>query len=284
MFSLLRNRLGIPGLISVIALVLAMGGGAYAANGSGDGATASAKNRKGGGNVNKLIKREARKFSKRFSARFSKRFPGPIGPRGFPGLPGAPGEDGDDGDDGDDGSDGSDGAKGATGATGATGPTGAAGDEGPTGPTGPTGPEGSPWTAGGTLPAGETLTGTWSFALNQSAAAEKFGGEKVIAVPISFPIQLEENLAADHTIYDPPSGSENCPGATQAPAAKSGYLCVYPSAASNAEPSPALIGGLGSPFLTPIGTGGSLKSGTVLWFNIPEAGSADVSGTWAVTG
>ena len=48
MFSTLRNRFGIPGVISVIALVFAMFGGAYAAsNSSGGGkATASAKAKK----------------------------------------------------------------------------------------------------------------------------------------------------------------------------------------------------------------------------------------------
>jgi hypothetical protein len=49
MFSTLRNRFGIPGVISVIALVFAMLGGAYAANNSSGGgkATASAKVKKG---------------------------------------------------------------------------------------------------------------------------------------------------------------------------------------------------------------------------------------------
>src|SRR5258706_13999527 len=49
MFSPLSNRFGIPGVISVIALVFAMLGGAYAAsNNSGGGkASASAKAKKG---------------------------------------------------------------------------------------------------------------------------------------------------------------------------------------------------------------------------------------------
>jgi hypothetical protein len=49
MFSTLRTRFGIPGVISVMALVFAMLGGAYAANSpSGGGkATASAKAKKG---------------------------------------------------------------------------------------------------------------------------------------------------------------------------------------------------------------------------------------------
>src|ERR1700729_4312957 len=49
MFSTLRTRFGIPGSISVIALVFAMFGGAYAASNSASGgkATASAKAKKG---------------------------------------------------------------------------------------------------------------------------------------------------------------------------------------------------------------------------------------------
>src|ERR1700704_3299328 len=48
MFSTLRTRFGIPGVISVIALVFAMLGGAYAASNSGGGkATASAKAKRG---------------------------------------------------------------------------------------------------------------------------------------------------------------------------------------------------------------------------------------------
>src|SRR5665811_87049 len=150
MFSVLRNRLGIPGLISVIALVLAMGGGAYAADSGGDGATASAKNR--GGNVGNLIKREARKFSKRFSQRFSRRFAGtgPQGPRGINGSNGARGDKGDRGDDG---------------------------DKGDTGKEGKEGPEGSPWTELGTLPEGESLKGTWGL----NGASGQF-----LLAPISF--------------------------------------------------------------------------------------------------
>lgn len=50
MLSFLRNRFGIPGVLSVIALVFAMLGGAYAANNAANGggkATASAKAKRG---------------------------------------------------------------------------------------------------------------------------------------------------------------------------------------------------------------------------------------------
>jgi Collagen triple helix repeat (20 copies) len=97
MLSPLRNRFGIPGVISVIALVFAMLGGAYAANDSGSGdskASASA------------VKKGPR---------------GPRGPKGPAGPAGAQGPAG---------------PQGAKGDTGATGKTGATGPQGPIGPAG----------------------------------------------------------------------------------------------------------------------------------------------------
>ena len=45
-------------------------------------------------------------------------------------------------------------------------PSGKEGAQGKEGPPGTNGKDGSPWTAGGTLPSGETETGTWAFASN----------------------------------------------------------------------------------------------------------------------
>jgi len=98
MFSLLRNRFGIPGVISVIALVFAMFGGAYAATNNSGKATASAKAKKG-----------------------------PPGPRGKTGPAGPAGAQGPAGPAG---------AKGDTGAKGDIGPQGPAGPEGPEGEAG----------------------------------------------------------------------------------------------------------------------------------------------------
>lgn len=213
MFDSIRNKLGIAGLlVAVVALVAALGGSAVAAGGGSGDATASAKKRnKGGNNVNRLIKREARKFSKAFSLRFAKRFPGPIGPQGFPGLPGAPGEDGDDGDDGDDGSDG---AKGATGAT---------GDEGPTGPTGP---EGSPWTEVGTLPSGETLKGTWS-AVSEAFPAP-FGVKALVSIAYNIPLASSVPMTyVPNPEVEANPDPTNCPGSASDPQALAGHLCVY---------------------------------------------------------
>jgi hypothetical protein len=126
MFSTLRTRFGIPGVISVMALVFAMLGGAYAANNSSGGgkATASAKAKKG-----------------------------PRGPKGATGPAGPQGPAGATGD------------AGANGAAGGVGPAGPAGPEGKQGKEGPEGKAGKDGATGftETLPAGESETGTWTF-------------------------------------------------------------------------------------------------------------------------
>jgi len=158
MLSPLRNRFGIPGVISVIALVFAMLGGAYAASdtgGSGSKASASAKK-------------------------------GPRGPRGPKGPAGPAGPQGPAGPAG------KDGAQGPKGDTGAQGPKGEKGAKGDTGLQGSQGIQGPPGEAGvihpgETLPPEATLTGTWSTILQE---------QETRRIPISFPIPLEAGLEA----------------------------------------------------------------------------------------
>ncbi|MDX6609287.1 MAG: hypothetical protein QOF85_1212 [Solirubrobacterales bacterium] len=155
MFSTLRNRFGIPGVISVIALVFAMLGGAYAASSNDNGkATASAKAKKG--------------------PRGPKGATGPAGPVGPQGPAGAAGAKGDAG------------ANGATGGAGPTGPTGLQGNKGAAGAQGPPGAAGATGFSGftETLPSGKSETGTWSLSMPTG------GGEDSFIVPISFPIPL----------------------------------------------------------------------------------------------
>lgn len=102
MFSSFRTRFGVPGVISVIALVFAMTGGAFAAK----YVITSTKQIKP--SVLKALKGK----------------PGPAGPQGAPGPAGPQGPKGDAGAPG---AAGKDGAKGATGPTGATGPEGETG-------------------------------------------------------------------------------------------------------------------------------------------------------------
>jgi Collagen triple helix repeat (20 copies) len=88
MFSTLRTRFGIPGVISVIALVMALVGGAYAAGG-----------------LTKSQEKQVKKIAKKFAGK-----PGETGPQGPQGLPGAKGEKGEKGDKGDTGLAGKDGS------------------------------------------------------------------------------------------------------------------------------------------------------------------------------
>jgi len=113
---------------------------------------------------------------------------------------------------------GKNGKDGATGPAGSQGPAGAKGDTGAPGPEGPQGEpgeNGSPWTAGGTLPSGESLSGHWGTGLSSGVAL----------TAISFGLPLK----AKPTAVVVPSGGEEegCPGSVTAPAADPGTLCVY---------------------------------------------------------
>jgi hypothetical protein len=241
MFSPLRNRFGVPGVISVIALVFAMIGGAYAANDSGDGskanASAKAKGKKG--------PRGPR---------------GPAGPQGPAGPAGPAGPQGSAGPQGPAGANGQDGAAGQPGAPGAKGATGPSGPTGTKGATGAEGTEGSPWTAGGTLPSEATLTGTW--AVGQSWAMDE-GGESVLWAPLSFSIPLDPSaLGLGTTVHviqaaAPPTAS--CPGNVGDPQAAPGNLCVYAGKLVNAVLPGVTVayGTNGDEVFNQVGTGGA---------------------------
>jgi hypothetical protein len=264
MFSTLRTRFGIPGVISVIALVFAMFGGAYAAsNSSGGGkATASAKAKKG-----------------------------PRGPKGATGPAGPAGPVGPTGAKGDAGANGSNGSNGAAGAAGAAGQSvtaeeftgskeghctnggskftvGATKTFACSGEEGLQGNAGSPWPAGGKLPAGSTETGVWS-AIGTPATAPHG-----INVPFSFSIPLENSLDGSHVhFFQEENFATTCTGSAANPTAPSGNLCVYGSIIqASAEISSPVTG-----------EPGAAVAGTTLHFQ-PAGEFAAAGGTWAVTG
>jgi len=282
MFSTLRNRFGIPGVISVIALVFALVGGAFAANnlgGSSKGATASAK----------------------------KAAKGPRGPRGATG-PGGPagaagpaGPKGDNGAAGANGSNGSDGTKGATGTNGQSvttavePPFGECGEQEGVeltsasgtdyvcnGAEGAEGSKGDPWTAGGTLPVGATQTGTWVLA-DQSPEYLVGGFLLWNVTPISFPIPLKKPLDASHVFFVKAKGEipSQCndpdhPGTPSLlnPEAVSGNLCVF---GLESEPEPEI-------FITDLEfVEGTHISGALL-LKSPETVKGSFVGSFAVTG
>jgi hypothetical protein len=227
MFSTLRTRFGIPGVISVIALVFALVGGAYAANNSTSGGKATAS------------KSKAKK--------------GPRGPKGATGPAGAQGPAGAKGDAGAAGSNGANGTNGtsaeAVSFSGAKGGCAEGGIEvksakpaafvcnGKKGENGQTG-------FTDTLPKEKTETGTFAYTANLSA------GSATARAPISFSIPLAAPLADGHVHLIIEEGTEeivfnetteefeavaptgcgsalNPPGTNADPRAAAGNLCVY---------------------------------------------------------
>jgi len=263
MFSPLRNRFGTPGVISVIALVFAMLGGAYAANDSGEGkATASA------------VKKGPR------GPRGPRGKTGPAGPAGPQGPAGALGAKGDTGAAGANGKDGAAGATGATGNNGAKGATGATGATGSTGATGATGATGfSGFTA--TLPSGETETGAWG--LQTTSASEGIG-----QADVSFPIPLAAPIAGASThainIGDPvPAACDDGDSGNGAPSAANpeadpGHLCVW---AGRVDAVTTIV------FFTikdPTSAAlGASRTGALIFVGVLNEGDVQVGGTFAVT-
>jgi hypothetical protein len=235
MFSILMNRMGIPGVISVIALVFAMLGGAYAAS---NGATTSKSKAAKGPRGPKGPKGDT----------------GPAGAQGSPGAAGAKGATGPQGNPGSNGTNGTNGTNGADGKTvlnGATPPTSGLGSDGDfyintatdeiygpkaagawgsgTSLKGAAGPAGPTET---TLPSGKAETGLWSF------KSKSIGFPRVT---LSFPFRLTFNP----TFHYIKCTSESCEATTECPStspadpkAAAGQLCVYAVATENAVVPP----------------------------------------------
>ena len=270
MFSTLRTRFGIPGVISVIALVFAMFGGAYAAsNSSGGGkATASAKGKPG----------PRGKTGKTGPAGPA----GPAGPTGPAGPAGAKGDTGAPGTNGTNGTNGTDGTSvvasnvvegglncegrgGSKFVTGATTTYACNGKEG-------TGGGGGGWSK--TLPPGETETGVWRFISN---------GETEQFVPISFPVPLSSADAENITysaIGNSNSPTANCPGSPEEPLAEPGFLCVYVAGFSS-TPQVGIPTAAYKPVLTGEEAGVS-TAGTLLYYENADL-TRRSSGSFAIT-
>jgi hypothetical protein len=252
-------------ILSIVALVFALMGGAYAAS--------HAQNKKS------VAKRGPR---------------GPKGPAGPAGPAGPSGPAGAKGDKGDPGANGSSGGNGAPGKSVSGAPIAAGGDCGPVdgvaytldgvtnnvcngqdglqGDPGDQGPQGEPWTPGGTLPPGATETGAWSIGTDTSSGT--FGGYAI--VPISFTIPLASGLGEAQVHLQGEGGfSDHCDGEGQA---DPGHLCVYGQEVNRKR--------LGSPVITNLSfsfTPGTDKAGAFLVFEI-EGDNAFGFGSWAVTG
>jgi hypothetical protein len=156
------------------------------------------------------------------------------------------------------------GPRGPRGATGPEGPAGKQGRAGDPGPAGPRGLEGSPWMAGGTLPSGRSLVGTWIAA---AAGLEVGPGQSEGGSSISFGIRTVLPPTV-HVIGKDKEGSEHageCPGSVNLPLAAKGHLCVY----TGEDQGLKLVETFSSP------------AGALLTFKGPAKAAA--AGTWAVT-
>jgi len=256
MFSLLRNRVGIPGVIAVVALVLAMTGGAWAASKYIITSTKQIKP-----SVLSALKGKA----------------GPAGPagangtngaNGAPGAPGAPGtsvtnnklnpgnEHCAEG-----GAEFKVGSGAATFAC--TGEPGEAGEPGP---------EGSPWVAGA-APSGAELRGTWALNSNAAEAEESVFTAVTTGVPLGGTVG--PFIRAPGTF-----GPLECTGTAAAPlpavnseeggAPAKGALCFYTAQATNIDPE----------FAQPKVT--ASKGGIVVRLQTLAAGPASAFGSWAM--
>jgi hypothetical protein len=278
MFSTLRNRFGIPGVISVIALVFAMFGGAYAASNSSDGtkATTSAKAKKGPR--------------------------GPKGPKGDTGPAGPAGAQGPAGAKGDTGAPGTNGTNGTPGAPGTSVTNTALAKGNVNCPDG--GAEfkvgaGTPTRACNgttgfteTLPAGKTETGTWvSNLYTADATREIFVG---FEVAISFPIPLKEGGEGFGFTQEQTEkgefGTSGCSGTVEHPTAPPGKLCIYTGyeGLQNAGmlPKPSVV----APTTLYNEEGVFGPTGALMTSHFlkeapgePEAAKSEALGTWAVT-
>jgi hypothetical protein len=262
MFSRVRDRFGTAGLVvAIVALVAALGGTAYAAN-----AALSGKQKK-----------EVEKISKKFAGK-----PGAPGAAGTPGPAGAPGAKGDTG------------AKGGDGVPGANGKTVVIGSTAP-GCGSPGGKTievaGEPGTKQNicngnsaefpeALPSGKTETGTWG------ALATKEGPGAVVALPFNIP--MPHTLDAAHVVKLPEvyngedeagTEHENCPGTSENPRAKEGFLCVYIGNAIGASSIESIF----NPNEGLFGPAGAANTGAALFLTATAGTEIIISGTYAVT-
>ena len=301
MFQALRKHLNPATVMAFAALVFALTGGAFAATGGSSPSHAT-------------LTASAAKSKAKPKTKAGPR--GPAGKTGATGATGAPGATGPAGPAGAAGAKGENGAAGTNGSNGETGKTGETGQAGANVKTEKDSTDcqeggtkftvggksehvcnGSPWTAGGTLPAGATETG--SFAAGGKAEPTPLG--KAITAALSFAVPLKEGLTfsssepeKNHVHLIPQGGKgegkfgpgnegpyTGCPTTSEAskPEAEPGNLCIFVGGASNLEVSASFP-------LVPDGAEvGAGTTGTVLFFHpTSETERVEALGAWAVTG
>jgi hypothetical protein len=247
------SRVSPATIISVLALVFAMTGGAYAAN-------------------KYLIS-----STKQISPKVLKQLQGKAGKAGANGANGAAGPAG---------------PQGSGGAQGPGGPAGPQGPTGPTGPKGEIGPKGAKGENGTTgftetLPSEKSERGVWSVLYTATAAGQL--GSAAISYTIPLETAPSATKAQNFIGIEEGQGETNenkvaipshCKGTIEKPEAVPGNVCVFVRQSSNATPGP-----LGELFLDPQ-TGSSTVSGpagVVMDFGATAIGPVFADGVWVVT-
>jgi hypothetical protein len=218
MLTQIHQKLGTAGfVISIVALVAALGGGAYAASGGLSGKE----------------KKEVEKIAKKFAGK-----PGSTGTAGPAGPKGDPGAKGDAGASGNNGTNGTNGTSVTTSTfSGEKGTCKDGGIEVKSASPATLVCNGSKGTSGFTaaLPKGATETGNWAFGTTK---------ETLVVAPLSFAIPFSTGGAAPIPVYVKAgeTGVTECPGTPAQPKAAEGFLCIYEEVANygtdGAEPAP----------------------------------------------
>ena len=248
-----------PGLIvAVIALILALAGGAFAASGALTGKQ----------------KKEVTKIAKQYA-----------GKTGANGAPGANGTNG---------ANGKDGVNGTNGKDGVNGTNGKDGKDGEPGEPGEPGPKGEPWTPNNTLPTGAIETGTWAFSADESESPALVP----ISFPIQLSAALQEDKVHFSTepnfedFDEGGVGTEGCRATFKNPSGlgsanpeikpnPSGQLCIYLNNNGTEGIENATYEGI-FPVASENSKGASKPGGTLV-FKV-EGGTGHAIGSWAVTG
>ena len=223
MLRRIREPFGKAGLIvAIVALVAALGGGAFAASG-----------------LTGKQKKEVRKIAMQLA--------GQDGAQGAAGQPGPAGQKGDTGAAGTKGADGANGTNGIDGTNGKAGKNGdsvtviplSSGDANcPSGGAKFTNLTGSAFACNGEgggggypeqLPPGRTMTGFWEVQ-GTLGITQDFGAGPWAVSTISYPLPLATPPVEKLLLADSPTEEEEdkCPGSATSPEAAPGVLCLYP--------------------------------------------------------
>lgn len=252
MFSKIRSHISYANVAVTLALVFAMGGGAYAAG------------------------RTIITSIKQIKPSVVKQLKGARGPKGPAGPTGATGPAG---------------PVGATGATGATGQAGV-GKEGSVGKEGPQGSEGSPWTLGGTVPTGKMLSGDWTLSGFSHGGGIFAGGAQFTTISFALPLEKAPAVAfikapteAEEENNEFPVPPAGCKGNVEKPEAESGHLCIFARVEVNAEgPTICSSGAHNSLLCLTQKPEDADRFGVLFADHSVNEGLSLFNGTWAVTG